>query len=72
MPADTPDELRAQQIRLFTVWIIFWCLVAGIFAVLELTTSINGFAGAVGGLGLVIFGIGVVLWLRHQKHQANR
>ena len=64
-------KLRAQKIRLFTIVAFIWVAIAGISAVIENTTDLNGFAGMWLGAIMAVFTVVVVVVLRVQQSREN-
>jgi Na+-driven multidrug efflux pump len=71
MPSTDRHKLRAQKIRLFTILAIVWAVLAGVSAVIEHTTDLNGFAGIWLGIIMAVFTALVVVVLRMQQSREN-
>lgn len=66
----TPEDLdrsRSQRIRAFTVAAILWVAVAGVFAIIDHTTTLNGFTGMTMGVILALSFAVVAMVLRRKR-----
>lgn len=71
MSTDEERRTRAGQIRVLTVAACI-SLAAGIgFAILELTTDLNGAGGAISFLALFVLNVGAVLFRRRQRRRED-
>jgi hypothetical protein len=66
-----PNTARARKIRLFTVSAIVGVVFAGVFATVEQTTDLNGFAGTWTGVTIAVLSTVVVVVLRVQQSRRN-
>jgi membrane protein YdbS with pleckstrin-like domain len=63
------NRLRAQQVRVFTIGAVVWVVIAVVFAVIEYTTTRNGWGGMMTGVILAPFFAVVAIVLRRKQSQ---
>jgi F0F1-type ATP synthase assembly protein I len=70
----TPEDLhrsRSQRIRAFTIAAILWVAVAGAFAIIDRTTTLDGFTGMTSGMILALFFAIVAVVLRRKQSRGR-
>jgi F0F1-type ATP synthase assembly protein I len=69
MALEDRNRFSAQQIRLFTIGAVVWVVIAVVFAVIEYTTTLNGWSGMMTGVILALLFAGVAVVLRRKQSQ---
>jgi membrane protein YdbS with pleckstrin-like domain len=69
MAPEDRNRLRAQQVRVFMIGAVVWVLIAVVFAVIEYTTTLNGWGGMMTGVILAPLFAVVAIVLRRKQSQ---
>jgi membrane protein YdbS with pleckstrin-like domain len=69
MALEDRNRFRAQRIRVFTIGAVVWVVIAVVFAVIEYTTTLNGWSGMMTGVILALLFAGVAIGLRSKQSQ---
>ncbi|WP_086521586.1 hypothetical protein [Clavibacter michiganensis] len=71
MTPEDPDRSRSQRIRAFTIAAVFWVAAAGVFAIIDCTTTLDGFTGMTMGVVLALFFAIVAVVLRRKQSRGR-
>jgi len=69
MAPEDRDRLRAQQVRVFAIGAVVWVVLAGMFAIIDYTTTLNGWAGMMAGVLIAPLLAVVAVALRRKQSQ---